>query len=391
MSAVLSLVQARFIVEVREIRFNLVESAHKQQNQALNDGLRTDLRSPCEHREPRIEVHSDGVVEVSLGSTLVLALVSGELSAPLPERGTEGRLTVVVEVTSMVSPDAESSSRQSESATVLGRVIERSLKQSHAVDLESLVLQAGRFVWEIRVEVRVLADDGNVAGAASLATLAALLTFRRPEVTFSAETGRATKHATATREALPLSLHHLPVAVSFALFGAGDQDVIAMDPSATEEEAAGGALSVFVNAHGEVCAIQKIGGCATSAAELQRCVRLAVKEATRLTTLLRVAADAHTASRLAARVRRKRTLPTPLASRVFDATEGANAMEEEEEDTEEDSRVTKLPLLRREAPSIPRTTGTLAVNIAGGRTVRTAGPSTNADVETDAAPLSLIA
>ena len=38
-----------------------------------------------------------------------------------------------------------------------------------AVDTESLVVQAGRWVWSVRVDVNVLDSDGNLAGAVSLA------------------------------------------------------------------------------------------------------------------------------------------------------------------------------------------------------------------------------
>ena len=41
-----------------------------------------------------------------------------------------------------------------------------------AVDTESLVVQAGRWVWTVRVDVHVLDHGGNLAGAASIAVRA---------------------------------------------------------------------------------------------------------------------------------------------------------------------------------------------------------------------------
>ena len=76
--------------------------------------------------------------------------------------------------------------------------------------------------------MHILDHNGNLADAASLSALAALLAFRRPEVTLEAgETGmgvgvgegqRIVVHPPNVREPLPLSIHHTPLAVTFASF-----------------------------------------------------------------------------------------------------------------------------------------------------------------------------
>lgn len=73
--------------------------------------------------------------------------------------------------------------------------------------------------------------------------LAALLTFRRPEVTISPETGLLEEHSPELREPLPLSLHHLPVTIAFALFESANELVVA-DPSLSEEQTCAGAMLV---------------------------------------------------------------------------------------------------------------------------------------------------
>ena len=61
-------------------------------------------------------------------------------------------------------------------------------------------------------------------------------------MTISADTGALEVHPAALREPLPLSLHHLPVVVSFAFFdGAGE--LLLLDPSAAEEGTALGAMT----------------------------------------------------------------------------------------------------------------------------------------------------
>lgn len=74
--------------------------------------------------------------------------------------------------------------------------------------------------------MHILDHNGNLADAASLSALAALLAFRRPEVTLEAgvsgggagEGQRVVVHPPEVREPLPLSIHHTPLAVTFASF-----------------------------------------------------------------------------------------------------------------------------------------------------------------------------
>lgn len=77
-------------------------------------------------------------------------------------------------------------------------------------------------VWSLRVDVHILDNNGNLADAASLSALAALLAFRRPEVTLEAgaegEGQKVVVHDVDVREPLPLSIHHTPLAITFASF-----------------------------------------------------------------------------------------------------------------------------------------------------------------------------
>ena len=68
---------------------------------------------------------------------------------------------------------------------------------------------------------------GNITDAVFLSCLAALMAFKRPEVTVeSGEDGKQpsiTVHSVEDREAVPLSLHQAPLAVTFALFQVSPQ------------------------------------------------------------------------------------------------------------------------------------------------------------------------
>lgn len=94
-------------------------------------------------------------------------------------------------------------------------------------------------VWSLRVDVHILDHNGNLADAASLSALAALLAFRRPEVTLEAggvgvgEGQQVVVHPPDVREPLPLSIHHTPLAVTFASFQVSTMYVVECVPHAS--------------------------------------------------------------------------------------------------------------------------------------------------------------
>jgi exosome complex component RRP45 len=105
------------------------------------------------------------------------------------------------------------------------------------------------------VELHVLDNNGNSIDAASLACLAALLHFRRADVTVAGDT--VTVHSFQDRAPVPLSIHHTPISISFGVFADGDGVVV--DPTVREEMVMDGRLIVSVNAHAELCGVHKIG------------------------------------------------------------------------------------------------------------------------------------
>jgi exosome complex component RRP45 len=106
------------------------------------------------------------------------------------------------------------------------------------------------------------------------------------------------------REPVALSIHHIPVTITFAFFSEGyvllrglcgpwsrfsprRRDQVLVDPMLKEEQVAEGTMSVTLNVHREVCAIQKAGGAAVSPATISRCCKIAAVKAAEITSLLR--------------------------------------------------------------------------------------------------------
>ena len=59
--------------------------------------------------------------------------------------------------------------------------------RSRCVDTEALCVLAGKLVWSVRVELRILDNGGNATDVASIAAVAALRNYRRKEVTVSGD------------------------------------------------------------------------------------------------------------------------------------------------------------------------------------------------------------
>ena len=151
------------------------------------------------------------------------------------------------------------------------RLLERSIRESRTVDVEALCLVAGEKVWAIRVDVLVVDDAGNLSDAVSVAALAALTRFRRPDA--SVVGGRLTLHSMDEKQPTPLHLHHTPVCSTFATFDGGELWVL--DPTLEEEEASDSLVSVCLDEFHQLCGVYKMGGSPVHPSLLMRLIALA--------------------------------------------------------------------------------------------------------------------
>ncbi|XP_023332130.1 uncharacterized protein LOC111704209 [Eurytemora carolleeae] len=109
-----------------------------------------------------------GCCQVRLGKTRILAQVSAQVVEPMFTRPNEGTLQVNVELTSLGSPSFEGG-RAGDQGVELSRLLERTLKESRCLDLESLCIVSEEKVWEIRLDIHVLNHEGNLFDASSIA------------------------------------------------------------------------------------------------------------------------------------------------------------------------------------------------------------------------------
>jgi exosome complex component RRP45 len=249
----------------------------------LDGGLRTDGRGPFEMRAISLRCgRADtvgGHVELQLGDTRVLAVVHCEAIEPFPDRPTEGFFQFNLEFSPMASPNFDAGRPDAKLVSEVSRVVERGLRESRAVDTESLCIVGGVKVWSLRIDCHVLDHAGNLIDAASLASIAALLNYRRPDVTVDGD-GAITIHELHEREPVPLSIHHIPIAVSFGYFSPpedspDDEERLVVDPSLKEELVMDGRITLTLNPHQELCGCQKSGGAPLASSQIVRCAHIA--------------------------------------------------------------------------------------------------------------------
>ena len=174
----------------------------------LQEGLRIDGRRLNSFREVKIDFGLDpGSVEVCLGQTRVYATISCELGTPNPSRPNEGIIEFNLTFPNYLKK------KQDESDEIV-TIIEKSIKQSNAIDLESLCVLSSEQVWVFSVNISVIQIDGNVIDCANLAVMCALKHHRRPDVTVIGN--QVTVYSMLDRHPVPLSVHHLPICVTLA-------------------------------------------------------------------------------------------------------------------------------------------------------------------------------
>ncbi|XP_022988100.1 exosome complex component RRP45A-like [Cucurbita maxima] len=263
---------------------------------ALLSDLRVDGRRPFDYRNLTINFgKDDGSTEVQLGQTHAMGFVTAQLVQPYRDRPNEGTLSIFTEFSPMADPSFEPG-RPGESAVELGRVIDRGLRESRAVDMESLCVVSGKSVWAVRVDLHILDNGGNLVDAANIAALAALSTFRRPECSLGGDDGQEVIiHPPEVREPLPLIIHHLPIAVTFAFFRS--ESTLVIDPTHYEEAVMGGRMTVTLNANNDVCAIQKAGGEGVLQSVIMQCLRIACVKAGDITTKIKNAVETYNSAR----------------------------------------------------------------------------------------------
>ncbi|ODV92339.1 hypothetical protein CANCADRAFT_22388 [Tortispora caseinolytica NRRL Y-17796] len=270
-----------------------VNNSRKFVKEILNEGFRIDSRSLTEFRPVQIEFPGDyGVVRYTQGNTKVLVSVSAELTQPFEDRASEGMFMVTTELNPMAAPWFN------QNDSFLDRIIEKAIRRSAALDLESLCVIAGKVCWRVRADVHVLEFDGNLIDAICAAVITALRHYRHPDTAIDHTTNDVRLIPTKERNPIPLNILHTPISVTFSFYHDNDElldedesdttpsHICLCDATREEESFRSFFLIVTINKSKEICQMYKSGGFQLSTDAIIDCVEQSYKRAVDLTDFI---------------------------------------------------------------------------------------------------------
>lgn len=168
----------------------------------------------------------------------------------------------------------------------VSKCLEKSLKRSEAVDTESLVIVPGEWVWNISCHVKLIDNDGNAVDACLLAAVAALLEFKRPDV--SVNGSKVVIHPVTERFPIPLTFHHIPVPTTFSLSKVDDDTLLPLlDPTLEEENESSAMITLTTNIHRQIVSLSTFGTCKFESSVLSKCIYVALGRSHSLTDSIR--------------------------------------------------------------------------------------------------------
>jgi exosome complex component RRP42 len=230
---------------------SLVTKVRLRQIEALLEkGKRLDDRDLTDYREIKIEQgiieKAEGSARVLLGKTEVLVGVKVETGEPFPDTPNDGVMTVNAELVPLASPNFEPGPPD-ENSIELARVVDRGIRESHAIDTAKLCIESGKQVFVIFVDVYVLNHDGNLIDASAIAAVAALLNTKMPN--YEIKDGELKLKQGYT----PLPMKSHPITVTIGKISGK----LIIDPWLEEESVMDSRITFATNEDGDICAIQK--------------------------------------------------------------------------------------------------------------------------------------
>lgn len=247
--------------------------------QMIARGKRLDGRGLHDYREVQLESglieRAEGSARVRLGKTEVLVGVKIEIGEPFADTPNEGVLTVSAELVPLASPTFEPGPPD-ENSIELARVVDRGIRESKALAAESLVIEPGKKVFVVFIDVYVLNHDGNLIDAAAMAALAALVNTKM----FNYEVKEGEVKIKPGYK--PLPLNNYPIAVTLAKIN----DKLIVDPWLEEEQVMDARLTMAVEKDDKVCAMQKGGYGTFTAQEILEASKIVHEKAAELRKLI---------------------------------------------------------------------------------------------------------
>ncbi len=246
--------------------------ARLAEKKARMDGRRLDQIRDIVIEKP-IE-KAEGAALVHLGRTKVIAGVKLGVGEPFSDRPDEGVLMTGAEFSPISSPDFEPGPPRDNSIE-LARVVDRGIRESGAVDMKKLCIEAGEKVWMLFIDINILDNFGNLIDAAALAASTAL-----SRAVFPKYEDGAVVYTEKTTKKVPVK--YKPVAVTSFKIG----NHMLLDANREEEDASRARLTVTTRDDGNIAAMQKGGTASISPAEIDAALDMAVDKGKEIRKLI---------------------------------------------------------------------------------------------------------
>ena len=231
-------------------------------------GKRLDSRKLDEYREIKIETgvskKAEGSAKVTIGETVILAGVKMATATPYPDTPEEGVMTTSAEYLPMGAPEFESGPPR-EDEIILGRVVDRAVRESKCIDFKKLCIEPKEKVWMVFVDILVMNHDGNLFDACGLAAIAALKDAKMP--TLMDDDSIDHEHLKGS-----LPLKGTPITIAVKCY----KDKYILDTTADEGEALTSQIIVGSNDDGTVSSLQKGGSEGFTKKQVADMMKLAV-------------------------------------------------------------------------------------------------------------------
>jgi len=240
----------------------------------LDKGLRLDGRKPMEYRKVSVQYNisrsAEGSSRVEIGDTVILTGVKMETMEPYPDTPEEGSLMVGAELSPIANTEFELGPPSSYAIEV-GRVVDRGIRESHAIDMNKLCIRAGELAWVVMIDICPLNDDGNLFDAAALSAIAAIKSAKMPGL-------KDDKVDYDNKTENPIPLNNIPVSVTVCKIG----NYFIVDPSLEEEKVVDARLTVATTEDNTLCALQKGGDMPLTAEDIDVMCGIAVDKCNEL-------------------------------------------------------------------------------------------------------------
>ena len=193
---------------------------------------------------------AEGEAWIKLGKTQVLVGVKADIGEPFPDTPDKGVLVSNTELLPVASPTFEPGP-PNENAIEIARVVDRAIRSADAIGLSSLVIEEGKLVYMLFLDMYVLDHDGNLEDALTIASLIALGRTEVPKVILKEDGEIEIKE-----EKWKVDLRDMPINFTFVKINGK----LLLDPILEEENVAEAAITLAIDKDRRVCSIQKKHG-----------------------------------------------------------------------------------------------------------------------------------